>query len=277
MRPWPPTPNPSSSTSPFTTMLKTSSASRSERRCQWAIMVGKRVSGFPRRTAEWSPSSPSAAASQTSTLTAAARRRALRPWPPSALPPPSASNSPSLKRIEVQLQVAGRLYSQTFTPGANLSTVFTWDGRDSYGRVAHGHQPASVRVGYVYPAVYHSPNSFFANFGFPGSVAIDGSKERFEATLWQQWQKSLEWDSFGTGLGGWSLSAHHDYDPIGHVIHFGDGTRRSAFSVSDVILPFAGSHNQGFSGDGGLATQAKLDGPSGLAAAPDGSLYICDG
>jgi DNA-binding beta-propeller fold protein YncE len=40
--------------------------------------------------------------------------------------------------------------------------------------------------------------------------------------------------------------------------------------------PFAGSGEQGYSGDGGPAMSAKLAGPKGIALAPDGSLYIAD-
>lgn len=38
----------------------------------------------------------------------------------------------------------------------------------------------------------------------------------------------------------------------------------------------AGTGEQGYSGDGGPALNAKLAGPKGLAAGPDNSLYIAD-
>ncbi len=38
----------------------------------------------------------------------------------------------------------------------------------------------------------------------------------------------------------------------------------------------AGTGEQGYSGDGGPALQAKLSGPKGIACAPDGSVYIAD-
>lgn len=43
-----------------------------------------------------------------------------------------------------------------------------------------------------------------------------------------------------------------------------------------VIHHVAGVGSPGYSGDGGLATKAKIDFPRGLALAPDGGLYIAD-
>jgi GT2 family glycosyltransferase/sugar lactone lactonase YvrE len=42
------------------------------------------------------------------------------------------------------------------------------------------------------------------------------------------------------------------------------------------IITIAGSGSAGFSGDGGAAHDASLDGPSALAAAPNGDLYVAD-
>ncbi len=42
------------------------------------------------------------------------------------------------------------------------------------------------------------------------------------------------------------------------------------------IVTFAGTGQAGYSGDGGPATQARLDNPFGIVRGPDGALYICD-
>ncbi len=62
----------------------------------------------------------------------------------------------SLKRIELEIRVAGQSFQQTFPAAANQQTTFTWDGQDAYGRELQGRQPAIVRVGFVYDAVYQT-------------------------------------------------------------------------------------------------------------------------
>jgi sugar lactone lactonase YvrE len=42
------------------------------------------------------------------------------------------------------------------------------------------------------------------------------------------------------------------------------------------IRNFAGNGTKGFSGDGGPATEAQLNFPTGISRRPDGALYICD-
>ena len=42
------------------------------------------------------------------------------------------------------------------------------------------------------------------------------------------------------------------------------------------ISTIMGTGEAGFSGDGGLATKAKIRGPFGVVRGPDGCLYVCD-
>jgi len=52
----------------------------------------------------------------------------------------------SLKRIELDVNVLGEIYRQTFPAAPNAKTVYQWDGKDGYGRTWQGAQTAVVRV-----------------------------------------------------------------------------------------------------------------------------------
>ncbi len=59
-------------------------------------------------------------------------------------------------------------------------------------------------------------------------------------------------------------------------IFLSDQRRIRKISPDGIIRPFAGAATEGYSGDGGPATQATLSNPYAIALGPDGSLYIAD-
>ncbi len=194
--------------------------------------------------------------------------------------PLSGTTVPSvLKKIILEISVAGRKITQDFSATANQSYVFTWDGKDAYGRILQGKQPVKIRIGYVYDGFYNLPPSIGRSFGIPSGVPIPGDVlARNGVTLWQEQTYSFgSWDVRSQGLGGWSLTVHHAYDPIDNILYQGDGSRRSTNEVADEIIDtIAGNGNFGYSGDGGPATQATFFSPVNVAIAADGSFYIAD-
>ena len=187
-----------------------------------------------------------------------------------------ATVPPPLVRIDLEIMVAGRKFTQSFLPSPNQTYTFVWDGQDAYGRSLQGKQPVLYRIGYVYPAMYALPAFAAASFGLPGASIIPGSRVgRDYFTRWQDETTFINQIDFrDLGLGGWSLSAHHHYDFQGRVLYYGDGRRRSIDNMNAVFGTYAGGGS--VLGDGGPATQAKLNGPRGITVGPDGSLYIAD-
>ncbi len=192
---------------------------------------------------------------------------------------------PGLKRIDLEISVAGHKYTQSFTPQPNLAHTFTWDGLDAYGRLVTGSGRALVRVGYIYDGYYQSPSVLQQSFGYSGNgTPISTDPARMEFGMWQEWEAVLaRWDGRSPGLGGWSLSPHHVYDPVGRILYYGDGSQRNVDNINQTVSTIAGDGSYacismgGFNGDDRiLAAEAKLAQPSGIVSAADGSYYFAD-
>ena|GEM_PF-578160 len=186
-----------------------------------------------------------------------------------------------LKRIDLEINIAGRVFTKTFPAEKNLSYVFTWDGKDAYGRLIQGSTPVYLRVRYVYPAIYLNPSPLDYSFSQSGRSpeGWESDRDNLEAIIVQEWQGSVSyWDSSAVGLGGWTLNVHHSFDPFNQALELGDGSRRELGDnmVIGTIAGLGGKDNYGFDGDGGPASESRLRDPNGVAMAPDGSLYIAD-
>jgi len=182
---------------------------------------------------------------------------------------------PGLVGIRLRVSVAGQLFEDSFPAIANQSTRFVWDGKDVYGRTVLGIQPVTVRIGYEYLPVYSVPAAGDTSFGRPGGAPLAGVATREPNTVIRDQRTTLgDLDPRAQGFGGWTLSVHHAYDPIGGVLYMGDGTRRSALTLGQTITTVAGNGVNAESGDGGPATRASIRDPEAVLPAPDGSYYI---
>jgi RHS repeat-associated protein len=155
----------------------------------------------------------------------------------------------SLLAIHLTVTVAGRSFTNEFAPAANLTYRFFWDRRDAFGRPVQGEQPLSVRIQYEYPMQWYADSSSWTqSFGrYPrregdtyalvGASRSDGTRGRFRTWKDQVGTASAgAWDAQGQGLGGWTLDVHHAYDPARSTLYLGDGSRRSAQGLFDVVL-----------------------------------------
>jgi PKD repeat protein len=177
----------------------------------------------------------------------------------------------SLKRIELEVEVAGQRFVSSFPRETNLSYDYVWDGLDVYERPVQGKQSATVRIGYTYDAVYQQTDRF-GDSGIASSV-ISLSSARPEITVWRTFHTSLSnWDTRALGLGGWSLDIQHIYDPVGKVIQLGTGERRSAENMNLIINTVTGG---GSSLQEGIpALETRFVDLTSVELAPDGTQIV---
>jgi RHS repeat-associated protein/uncharacterized repeat protein (TIGR01451 family) len=193
------------------------------------------------------------------------------------IPVSGASVPTSLQGIVVEVSVAGRRFTYTLPAEPNQSIVFTWDGKDAYGRTVQGQVPVTGRTGYLYKLNYMEPARFARSFALVGSSPLTSNRTRMEMTLWQPWESRVgrQWSESPENLGGWRLSAHHQLEMHQGVLLLGHGERREAKAMG-ALSSVAGDGQCGFEGDGGPATKARLGMPRTVAVGPDGSLYISE-
>ncbi|HEY3493130.1 MAG TPA: hypothetical protein VGK73_00535, partial [Polyangiaceae bacterium] len=191
-----------------------------------------------------------------------------------ATPMPSTA-----RRAELEISVAGRTFTQTFSTAPNQTYTFVWDGMDAFGRRLQGAQEVIVRRGYTYNAVYMRPAEFRQAFALPSGVQLTGNRARREITLSTVSSHFISGvDAAGAfELGGFSLSEHHVYDPRRRKLVRGDGAEEDpGFVVSNVIGRVAGTGSAGPGSEGVPATTSALSSPAGVAVARDGTLYVSD-
>jgi RHS repeat-associated protein len=205
----------------------------------------------------------------------------------------------SLEQISLRIEVAGRSFAQDFDPAPNRGVLFTWDGKDAYGRPVQGWMDAAVSIGFTFEGQYYAARADQDRaFGqFSGYDITPGPKGRSSRrpsatgtvvlgrspiTIWRHWSVPVgTLDSRGTGIGGWDVNVHHVYDPSSRVLYLGSGERLDADAqVLNGISLSAGWNGSGQSfgdaGEGVKAVGAKLATPEGLAVAPDGTVYFSD-
>ncbi|MCG6895290.1 MAG: hypothetical protein LJE65_16940, partial [Desulfobacteraceae bacterium] len=227
--------------------------------------------------------------------------------------PASGETIPSsLKRIRVEVQVAGRTLAQELPALPDQTAEFIWDGLDFRGQPVRGSSVARTRVGFVYDGYYATPAQVERSFGLPGGAST-GVPALQEVVLWKEKDVHLTRGT-GTVAEGWTLSQHHSMHLADlTTLHKGDGTRRQSASAvietvarmyhleeldvdaegniyiaragMDIVdkldtqgnlVRVAGTGNPGFSGDGGPATRAELNYAHSVAVDATGNVFIAD-
>jgi DNA-binding beta-propeller fold protein YncE len=175
--------------------------------------------------------------------------------------------------VEYRLDVAGRTIRFQRPGGALIEgTTLSWDGLDAYGRVVNGSAKAKVKVVFEYPNLYAVASGGAGGRSFgrprpPGTLVFGG---RASYAIIKIWQGTLgSWDDHARlGLGGWSLSPHHVYDPTSGTLLLGSGERRAAATLGNVatIIPATRGSK--------IGSQWNKYGLGLIAVAPDGRLVL---
>ncbi|MEA1948214.1 MAG: sugar-binding protein, partial [Thermodesulfobacteriota bacterium] len=192
--------------------------------------------------------------------------------------PTSGETVPAcLKRIIVKVNVAGRTFEQTLDPLPNQKVAFVWDGRDCFGK-SLCISIAQINIGFVYDMVYYSASDEWAqSFGQAGnnSTLILGRQDMIywkhsNLTVYPAEFKPKERDIIADG---WTLSTQH-YLSLQNIftLHKGDGTILKNSAV--IVETAAGNGLSGYSGDGGLATEARIDSPQSVDLDSLGNFYF---
>ncbi|HEY3354144.1 MAG TPA: RHS repeat-associated core domain-containing protein [Polyangia bacterium] len=195
---------------------------------------------------------------------------------------PNSAPDALLNRIEVEVAVAGRLWTSTYPAQRDQKMTFTWDGKDAYDRLLQGRQPATVRVGYVFDGKYEEElDQIFGETYTSAENFKQSNPARNEVTVWQELTTTVGlFDTAGLGTGGWGIDAHHVYDPYTRVLYYGDGREVDAQGLGLIIERVVGWTDPATTwtcdtqGEGVSATTAQVYGPSAAVMGPDGSIYV---
>jgi len=188
-----------------------------------------------------------------------------------------------LQQIDLTIEVAGRVFQQTYTPATNLSYTFVWDGLDVYGRSVDGKIKGHVTIGYRYPQDYLTSTLNFPNefdtFGVnlqdtrvPGRdyALLSGSYDLYfgKAALPE------------SSAGEWTISNYHHFDPQSSILYYGDGSSLGGispvFKSGRPVEVVMGDGTQGTSPDGNYAINSRLSGPFSLRLGKDRSIYFSE-
>jgi RHS repeat-associated protein len=186
--------------------------------------------------------------------------------------------------ITLDVEIVGKKYSYSFSPQANLTYHFVWDGMDAYSRRVQGQQNILTTITYSYPAQYEMPPDYSNCFAVPSGRQIVKYIPTLKAIqMTQTWEGKIgAFDIVSLGIGGWSLNIHHGYDCVGKILYQGDGTVRNAQLMDNVAVNVAGSTQSipscpwGGGLDGTVAAQNPIAGCNSMAFDANGQLYYSD-
>jgi RHS repeat-associated protein len=196
---------------------------------------------------------------------------------------PITEGSYGLSGVDLKVVVAGNEFNQSFGPAENQRKLYTWNGLDAFGRKMNSSQIADISITYKTQATYLIPDS--KNYTVDGIFALMGLNLRVTNIPGRNTVSVIRKFSLpigptdvipNQGVAGWSLDVHHAYDPVGQMLYLGNGAKRNAQDLPRVLKTVVGTGIAGFSGDGDLATKARMTLPGDITTGNDNSIYFRD-
>lgn len=203
------------------------------------------------------------------------------PWE-IAIPLTDATVPDTLDSLDLTIDYAGRQEFLEFDALPNLSHPFAFDGLDAYQRRTLGAVRVSTQIRYFFPITYADGEEGFSQPSRDNKIGLVPGRQdvAFFSSRWDGLVGGF--DARALGLGGWSLTSQHFFDPLGKIIYLGDGRQRRLGGL-EVFRRIAGTGQVGYSGDGGPALDAEFDfrsanqcQPLGIDVAADGTVYVAD-
>ncbi len=188
----------------------------------------------------------------------------------------------NVRAFTVDVFVAGRRERFTRAPLPNQTFLYTWDGKDAYGRTLDGRQKVTIRVGYEYQAVYFASSAALqSSWGTAargvGAVGIISDRTNRLISLAQVWEVELgEGGIDAQQFGGLTLSMHHVYSPAGGRVRLGSGGETLGSAGALAIRTAVGNGTNQYIGDNGPPALANVIQPWSLAVRPDGTVFIAE-
>jgi RHS repeat-associated protein len=165
------------------------------------------------------------------------------------------------------LSVAGREVQEGpfLTSDPFPAKTLEWNGLDAAGRRVQGEQKATVTMSYGYREPYRvsaaTGSGTTRSFGQGASSGMtsSGTVRRVRGVN-RSWEVMVgNYDARAQGLGGWTLSVHHLFNPQTGILYLGDGAKRDVTAMGQTLS---------------LAFPVGTAHPRDLAMAPDGTIYF---
>ncbi|CAB3403586.1 unnamed protein product [Caenorhabditis bovis] len=163
-----------------------------------------------------------------------------------------------LRKIHLNIKIAGRRFDYTLSPRINLTHIFTWDKMNAYRQSESGLVPAMVRIGYEYADCERESEIVWIS---RSALMLGATSRKMIGTMW-------------------TVDIHHHLDIVNNIVEMGDGGYRLISESEPRVTTIAGI--EGIKRDidcvdcDGKLDRIALFRPTSLVYAADGSLIVGD-